>query len=76
VQARAVRRAAEIVGYDALAMRLGVSLERLHLWMQGVVRPPETVFLEAVDIIGEHALQTLRKQTSTASSPDTPRGAA
>jgi hypothetical protein len=77
VQARAVRRAAEIVGDDALAIRLGVSQERLRLWMQGLARPPESVFLQVVDIIGEHALQALRREApATASSPDTPRDAA
>jgi hypothetical protein len=64
VQARAVRRAAEILGDDVLAVRLGVSHERLHLWMHGVVRPPESVFLQVVDIIGDHDLQALRNEVA------------
>jgi hypothetical protein len=71
VHARAVRRAAEILGDDALAVRLGVPEERLRLWIQGVVRPPDSVFLEVVDIIGDHALQALRKEiAATGPSPD------
>jgi hypothetical protein len=64
VQARAVRRAAEILGDDALAIRLGVTQERLRLWMQDIVRPPESVFLEVVDIIGDHVVRALRNEVN------------
>ena len=77
VQARAVRRAAEILGPDALAIRLGVAPERVYLWMEGVVRLPDSVFLEVVDIIGDHALQALRNEITGTSqgattTPDAP----
>jgi transcriptional regulator with XRE-family HTH domain len=61
LQARAVRRAAEITGEDSFAFRLGVTRERLLLWMNGLVTPPTEVFLAAADVLGDHALDELKR---------------
>lgn len=55
VYARALRRAAEILGSeDLLAARLKVEPAQLGLWLKGMATPPTRVFLEAVDLIVAH----------------------
>jgi len=61
VQARAVKRAAELCGENELAFQLGVSLGELKLWMLGLTLPPDAVFLRIVDIISAHDLNEMRK---------------
>ena len=52
VQARALRRAADILGgKDELRAALRVPMPRLEEWLQGVALPPMDIFLRAVDII-------------------------
>jgi hypothetical protein len=58
--ARAVRRAAEILGESQLAARLGVSVVQLRFWTQGVTVPPGDVFLKVADILSEHSLEELK----------------
>ena len=63
VYARTLRRAAELVGGEsALAARLAVSENELDLWLRNFVRPPNDVFLKAVDIVGEHELRVLHER--------------
>ena len=62
VHAQAVKRAAEICGEQALADRLGVSRERLLLWMRGIAEPPDAVFLQVVDVLSEYHLNELKKR--------------
>ena len=69
VHARAVRRAAEIFGERELAARLGVTPKQLVLWMQGLVLPPNNVFLEVVDIVSEHALRELQQEDEKKPGP-------
>ncbi len=57
VQARAMRRAAEICGEDQLARRLGVTTRTVRFWMSGMAVPPGDVFLKVADILGDHALK-------------------
>ena len=57
--ARAVRRAAEICGEEALAGRLGITPKQLRYWMQGLAQPPADVFLAVADILGEQTLEEL-----------------
>ena len=52
VQARALRRAAEILGgKDKLRAALHVPMPSLEQWLEGQALPPMDVFLKAVDII-------------------------
>ena len=62
VHARTLARAAQLVGgAAALADRLRVSPEGLHLWLSGKVEPPQRVFLEAIDIVLANQLDPLSK---------------
>ena len=62
VHARALKRAAEIVGSEeALARRLQVIPHHLDLWIRGILSPPDDVFLKAADIVGEHDLQQIAR---------------
>jgi DNA-binding transcriptional regulator YiaG len=58
--ARAVRRAAEILGEDELVSRLSVTKTQLRFWMRGAAEPPGDAFLLVADILGEHALHLLK----------------
>lgn len=52
VQARALRRAADILGgKHRLRAALHVPMSQLERWLDGVGEPPMDVFLKAVDII-------------------------
>ena len=52
VHARAVRRAAELLGgRDNLARALHVSLAEIEKWLSGERKPPRELFLRVVDII-------------------------
>jgi predicted transcriptional regulator len=57
---RAIRRAAELYGEEALAHRLGVSRAQLQWWTKGLAEPPAHVFLKVADILGEHVLEELK----------------
>lgn len=59
MRAAVLRRASELVGFDALSKRLGAGRGALACWMllEGV--PPARAFLEAADILFEHQLATL-----------------
>jgi hypothetical protein len=47
-----LRRAAEIAGgYAQLCELLGVSDARLKLWLNGMIRLPDPIFMKAVDIV-------------------------
>jgi hypothetical protein len=62
VHARALRRAAEILGgIDELAKFLHVPSFVLKRWVQGNAVPPLGVFLKAVDLIGEHKTTSLTR---------------
>lgn len=66
IHARAMKRAAEICGERELAIRLGVSDRELQFWIQGFAQPPQRVFMEVVDILGQHALEELAKNSGQA----------
>jgi hypothetical protein len=52
IRQQAVRRAAEILGGALrLSRRLRVPADELVKWMNGLEQPPDTSFLECVDII-------------------------
>lgn len=52
VHARALRRAAEILGSNSrLREHLRVAARELELWLSGAEKPPMDVFLKAVDLI-------------------------
>lgn len=54
VYARALKRAAEIVGgREQLALHLNVVPSHLELWIDGVEPTPPHIFLKAVDLISE-----------------------
>ena len=62
VHARALRRAAQILGgVEALRAHLGVSMKDLSRWMAGEAGAPETVFLRVVDLLAEDELAALRQ---------------
>ena len=49
-----MRRAAEILGGEEfLALHLGITPSHLSLWIKGLGRAPDAVFLRAVDIVLE-----------------------
>jgi hypothetical protein len=55
VHARALKRAAEILGGRAqLAVHLRVVPSHLELWIDGTEPTPPDIFLKAVDLISEH----------------------
>jgi hypothetical protein len=54
IYARAVRRASEIVGPEALATLLKVTLLDIDRWARGELKSPQGVFLRCVDIIVEY----------------------
>lgn len=55
VYARALKRAAEIVGgAEQLAVQLRVVPSHLALWIDGSAPTPPDIFLRAVDLISEH----------------------
>jgi len=59
VQARALRRAADILGgKDRLRAALHVPMARLEEWLDGVAEPPMDIFLKTVDIISAPAAPT------------------
>lgn len=61
VHARALQRAAEILGgKDKLRELLRVSLRELEPWLAGAERPPMAIFLKAVDVISAPAMQRAR----------------
>jgi hypothetical protein len=52
LEQRVIHRAADLVGgYDELSRLLGVGDGRVALWMAGTERPPQPLFLDAVDIL-------------------------
>jgi hypothetical protein len=60
--ARTLSRAAEVVGgEEQLALQLRIAPSQLALWLAGKGTPPGDVFLSAVDIVGEHNIQALRR---------------
>ena len=63
--ARAMRRAADIVGVGALATRLSVSQRQLELWMRGLAEPPAEIFLKVADILGEKTVEDLHPSGPT-----------
>lgn len=61
VHAATLTRAAEMLGStEALAEYLRVAADRLALWQEGVVAPPNDVFLRAVDLVLTHQLAQMR----------------
>lgn len=62
VRARALRRAAEILGGEMqLSRYLRVSVLSVAVWTAGAEPPPTDVFLRAVDVIVDHDLDDLRR---------------
>lgn len=56
-----LKRAAAIAGGEQdLATRLRVTPSALSLWLSGAEKPPQEIFLRAVDIVTEHdVIETL-----------------
>lgn len=66
VHARAVRRAAAIVGgLSQLAEKLHVSAGIVRAWAEGRVAVSEHVFLSVVDIVTEHEFRELLHASKT-----------
>ena len=62
VRARALRRAAEILGGEVkLSAYLRVSVLSVTVWVSGAEVPPTDVFLKAVDVITDRDLDELRR---------------
>ena len=61
VQARALRRALEILGdMDKAEEYLGLPGPLLALWLSEQVKTPDSVFLRVVDLITDHDIAALR----------------
>lgn len=55
-RALAIKRAAIMLGgLEKLAERLKLPEKQLHYWMRDIGTPPDTVFLDVIDIIIESA---------------------
>jgi hypothetical protein len=73
VQARTVRRAAEIVGgVEGLAAELEVRDEFIKKWMEGRLPVPQEIFLRCVDIVNAHQLDELSGPNLNNSVPKGP----
>ena len=67
VQARALRRAVEILGgIEEAEQYLGLPSALLTLWLSEKARTPESVFLRVVDLITEHDIAALGKTNAIA----------
>ena len=42
----------KVGGEHALAARLGLDVETVHSWLRGHARPPDSVFLKCLDLLG------------------------
>lgn len=60
VRAAALRRASELVGFDALSKRVGAAQGVLACWMLLEGIPPVSAFLTAADILFEQQTAALR----------------
>ena len=61
---RTLRRAVDRVGGVAeLAAELGVAATDLERWMAGEVRPPQKVFLAALDIVSGEAYERIARNS-------------
>ncbi len=65
LHARAIRRAAAIMGEGQLAAHLGVTVFKLEFWTKGLAVAPADVFLKVADILAEHSLEELKHPGST-----------
>lgn len=54
IYSRTIRRAAELLGKEALASRLNVSVGTIDRWIKAERLPAIRYFLAAVDILDEH----------------------
>ena len=60
VYLKTLERAAQLVGGEqALALHLRVTPSHLALWLKGLEEPTTEAFLQAVDLVSEHALAQL-----------------
>lgn len=63
MQVYALARAAEILGGAArLARRLGISQTRLSLYLDGVERLPQPLFLKLVDVLSDAEMKKLAEE--------------
>lgn len=70
VHLRALQRAAEIAGGpEALAAYLGVSGDRVSIWIKGGSRIPDDVFLKIVDLLAERSLYEIDALKASGKSP-------
>jgi len=51
IESRVVRKAAEVVGEEELATRLGLNVRTVRLLMSGKLPVPKRLFLLAIDIV-------------------------
>jgi hypothetical protein len=65
IESRVVRKAAEVVGEEELAARLGLNVRTVRLLMSGKLPVPKRLFLLAIDIITGEDLPL---------NPETPAG--
>jgi len=73
VHARAVRRAAAIVGgLSQLADKLHVSVGIVRALAEGRIDTSEHIFLRVVDIVTEHELSELMQASKTIGQENTP----
>lgn len=71
VHARAMRRAAQVMGsVEALRAHLEVSMRQLCAWMAGEARPPDAVFLRVVDLLSDEELATLKQGMRDQNPPE------
>jgi hypothetical protein len=73
VYARAMRRAAQILGGpEALSAHLGAAADDLACWLNGSKRVPDDVFLRVVDIVSAHEIAEIsgRHRNLKGSAPD------
>jgi len=65
IESRVVRKAADVVGEEELATRLGLNVRTVRLLMSGKLPVPKRLFLQAIDIVTGEDLPV---------GPETPAG--
>lgn len=71
VPKRALQRAIEVFGEQALSEQIRVPVERMRWWLNGSVPMPQDVFLQLVDLLLEHGLAALKHEIGSHGRPDT-----
>jgi hypothetical protein len=68
VPKRALERAIDLFGEQAVSERIGVPVERMRWWCNGSVPVPHRAFLQLVDLLLERSLTDLKHEIHSQAS--------